>query len=134
MNEPSTEDERQAAALEFDVFAKHCPSRQVLDHLTGRWGVLVLAGLRKGPARFNALRRRIDGVSEKMLAQTLQALERDGFVSREVLTAMPPSVNYSLTPLGETTADHLMAFIGHIEANMPAVLASQESHTAAARA
>ncbi|GFN01041.1 hypothetical protein Sfulv_58510 [Streptomyces fulvorobeus] len=89
MKELSTEDERQAAALEFDVFAKHCPSRQVLDHLTGRWGVLVLAGLRKGPVRFNALRRRIDGISEKMLAQTLQALERDGFVSREVLTAMP---------------------------------------------
>ncbi|GAA3020644.1 winged helix-turn-helix transcriptional regulator [Streptomyces fulvorobeus] len=130
MKELSTEDERQAAALEFDVFAKHCPSRQVLDHLTGRWGVLVLAGLRKGPVRFNALRRRIDGISEKMLAQTLQALERDGFVSREVLTAMPPSVNYSLTPLGETTADHLMAFIGHVEAHMPAVLASQEKHTA----
>lgn len=130
MNEVSTQDERQAAALEFDVFAKHCPSRQILDHLTGRWGVLVLAGLRKGPARFNALRRRIDGVSEKMLAQTLQALERDGFVSREVLASMPPHVSYSLTTLGETTADHLIAFINHIEANMSAVLASQERHIA----
>jgi DNA-binding HxlR family transcriptional regulator len=134
MNELSTQDESQAAALEFDVFAKHCPSRQVLDHLTGRWGVLVLAGLRMGPARFNALRRRVDGVSEKMLAQTLQALERDGFVSREVLAAMPPSVSYSLTPLGETTADRLIDFIGHIEANMPAVLASQEQHATTAPA
>ncbi|MBW4718556.1 winged helix-turn-helix transcriptional regulator [Saccharothrix obliqua] len=108
--------------MDFDVFAKDCPSRSVLEHLTGRWGVLTLAGLRKGPARFNALRRRIDGVSEKMLAQTLQALERDGFVRREVLAAMPPSVNYSLTDLGETTADHLLALIGHVEAHMPAVL------------
>ncbi|GAA0208773.1 helix-turn-helix domain-containing protein [Saccharothrix mutabilis subsp. mutabilis] len=111
--------------MNFDVFAKDCPSREVLDHLTGRWGVLVLAGLRKGPARFNALRRRVDGVSEKMLAQTLQALERDGFVHREVLAAMPPSVNYSLTPLGESTADHLLALIEHLEANMPEVLAAR---------
>ncbi|MEV0678626.1 helix-turn-helix domain-containing protein [Actinosynnema sp. NPDC050436] len=108
--------------MKFDVFAKDCPSRGVLDHLTGRWGVLTLTGLRRGPARFNALRRRVDGVSEKMLAQTLQALERDGFVRREVLAAMPPSVNYSLTPLGETTADHLLAFIGHVQEQMPAVL------------
>ena len=127
----SEQDERQARMLEFDVFAKECPSRVVLDHITGRWGVLVLAGLRnKGPARFNALRRRIEGVSERMLAQTLQGLERDGFVRREVLAVMPPSVSYSLTDLGAGTADHLLALIGHIESHMPAVLASRE-HDAA---
>ncbi|MDK1475307.1 helix-turn-helix domain-containing protein [Streptomyces sp. 549] len=120
--EGATED----SAEDFDVFAKQCPSRSVLEHLTGRWGVLVLAGLRKGPARFNALRRRVEGVSEKMLAQTLQALERDGFVRREVLTVMPPSVSYSLTELGETTADRLLALIEHVEAHMPAVLAARE--------
>jgi DNA-binding HxlR family transcriptional regulator len=131
MSELSAEDERQARMAEFDVFAKDCPSREVLDHLTGRWGVLVMAGLRKGPARFNALRRRIDGVSEKMLAQTLHALEHDGFVRREVLGVMPPSVNYSLTELGEGTADHLLAFIGHIEAHMPAVLDTRGQSAAA---
>lgn len=130
MNESSGEDEQQASAMEFDVFARNCPSRGVLDHLTGRWGVLVMAGLRKGPARFNALRRRIDGVSEKMLAQTLHALERDGFVRREVLALMPPSVNYSLTELGESTADHLLSFIGHIEAHMPTVLDTRRQHAA----
>lgn len=123
MNEMTPEEERAAERLAFDVFARDCPSRAVLEHLTGRWGVLVMAGLRKkGPARFNHLRRRIDGVSEKMLAQTLQALERDGFVAREVLAVMPPKVNYSLTALGESTADHLLALIEHIEREMPAVL------------
>lgn len=126
MNESSECDERQARMLEFDVFAKECPSRTVLDHLTGRWAVLVLAGLRKGPTRFNALRRRIDGVSERMLAQTLQTLERDGFVRREVLAVMPPSVNYSLTDLGESTADQLLTLIEHIETHMPAVIAARE--------
>jgi DNA-binding HxlR family transcriptional regulator len=86
----------------------------------------VLAGLRKGPARFNVLRRRIEGVSERMLAQTLQALERDGFVRREVLAVMPPSVNYSLTELGESTADHLLALIEHIEEHMSVVVAARE--------
>ncbi|WP_062211998.1 helix-turn-helix domain-containing protein [Streptomyces sp. NBRC 109706] len=123
MTEPNAaEDERRAAAFAFDVFARECPSRSVLEHVTGRWGALVLAGLRKGPARFNSLRRRVDGVSEKMLAQTLQSLERDGFVHREVLAVLPPKVNYSLTPMGESTADHLLAFIDHLESQMPAVL------------
>jgi DNA-binding HxlR family transcriptional regulator len=126
MSELSAKDEQQAGKLEFDVFAKLCPSRSVLEHLTGRWGVLVLAGLRKGPARFNVLRRRIEGVSERMLAQTLQALERDGFVRREVLAVMPPSVSYSLTELGESTADHLLALIEHIEDHMPEVVAARE--------
>jgi DNA-binding HxlR family transcriptional regulator len=127
-DELSGQDEQQARMLEFDVFAKDCPSRTVLDHITGRWGALVMCGLRMGPARFNALRRRIGGVSERMLAQTLQALEHDGFVRREVLAVMPPSVNYSLTELGESTADHLLTLIRHIETQMPTVLARHEQH------
>lgn len=108
----------------FDVFARNCPSRNVLEHVTGRWGLLVLTGLQAGPARFNALRRRVDGVSEKMLAQTLQALERDGFVHREVLAVMPPSVVYSLTDLGAGTADRMVALLDYLYAGMPAVLAA----------
>lgn len=108
----------------FDVFARNCPSRSVLEHVTGRWGLLVLTGLQAGPARFNALRRRVDGVSEKMLAQTLQALERDGFVDREVLAVMPPSVVYSLTDLGAGTADRMIALLDYLYAGMPAVLAA----------
>jgi DNA-binding HxlR family transcriptional regulator len=119
---------RPADGAEFDVFASACPSRSVLEHLTGRWGLLVLAGLQSGPARFNALRRRVDGVSEKMLAQTLQALDRDGFVRREVHAVMPPRVEYSLTELGHTTAAKLLDLIGHLEAHMPDVLAAQHHH------
>ena len=112
----------------FDVFARGCPSRPVLEHLTGRWGVLVLAGLAEGPARFNSLRRRVDGVSEKMLAQTLHALERDGFVHREVCAVMPPRVEYSLTDLGRSTAARLVDLIGHLEIHMADVLAAQHQH------
>ncbi|GAB2609455.1 helix-turn-helix domain-containing protein [Streptomyces capparidis] len=122
------EEERALQELAFDVFARACPSRSALEHITGRWGVLVLGGLHTGPLRFNALRRRVDGVSEKMLSQTLQALERDGFVHREVHTAIPPRVEYSLTPLGHETAARLMALIEHLEAHMPAVLAAQDAY------
>lgn len=75
-----------------------CPSRLVLEHVTSRWGVLVLAALLERSYRFSELRREIGGVSEKMLAQTLQTLERDGFVHRDAKPVIPPRVDYSLTP------------------------------------
>ncbi|MFF5281894.1 winged helix-turn-helix transcriptional regulator [Streptomyces sp. NPDC013171] len=81
-----------------------CPSRLVLEHVTSRWGVLVLAALLERSYRFSELRREIGGVSEKMLAQTLQTLERDGFVHRDAKPVIPPRVDYSLTPLGEGAA------------------------------
>jgi DNA-binding HxlR family transcriptional regulator len=109
----------------FDVFAKACTSRAVLEHVTGRWGVLTMAALKDGTLRFNALRRRINGVSEKMLAQTLQALERDGFVLREAQATIPPRVDYSLTPMGRQTADKLMDLIELVEGQMPEVEAAQ---------
>ncbi len=69
--------------LAFDVFSRECPSRSTLEHVTGRWGGLTLGALYEESLRFNELRRRVDGVSEKMLSQTLHALERDGLVLRE---------------------------------------------------
>ena len=65
-----------------NLFAEQCPSREVLKHVTSRWGVLILVSLRDGTQRFSDLRRKIGGVSEKMLAQSLQALEQDGFLNR----------------------------------------------------
>ncbi|HEY5853784.1 MAG TPA: helix-turn-helix domain-containing protein, partial [Aldersonia sp.] len=91
-------------SLVADVFARACTSRETLQNVTGRWGVLALAALTEGSYRFSALRRRVDGVSERMLAQTLQTLERDGLVHREVLEAIPPKVEYSLTGLGRDVA------------------------------
>lgn len=113
-----------------DVFARGCTSRTVLQHVTGRWGVLALVGLAAGPVRFNALRRRIDGVSEKMLAQTLQALERDGFVLRDVQASIPPRVEYRLTPLGERTAERLRGLVELLEDSMGEVAAAQEAYDA----
>lgn len=117
-------------AMVADVFQRGCTSRHVLESVTGRWGVLTVAGLRDGAVRFNALRRRIDGVSEKMLAQTLQGLERDGIVVREVRAAIPPHVEYSLTPLGRRVADRLTALIDVLEDAVDEVTASQRAYDA----
>jgi DNA-binding HxlR family transcriptional regulator len=112
----------------FDVFAKACVSRTTLEHITGRWGILAMAALRDGTMRFNALRRRVSGVSEKMLAQTLQALERDGFVHREAQPTIPPKVEYSLTESGRKTADMLMDLIEFVEAQMPEVVVANAAY------
>jgi DNA-binding HxlR family transcriptional regulator len=99
------------------VFARDCTSRAAFDDVTSRWASLALLALGEGGYRFNALRRRVEGVSEKMLSQTLQTLERDGMVSREVVTAIPPRVEYTLTPLGERVAAHLRGLADLLEAS-----------------
>ena len=87
------------------VFPAGCPSRIVLDHITSKWGVLILLSLSEGEQRWSELRRRAEGISEKMLAQTLKTLERDGLVLRKAQPVIPPHVDYSLTARGyELTA------------------------------
>ncbi|OZC87588.1 transcriptional regulator [Rhodococcus sp. 06-418-5] len=115
-------------SLEASVFARDCASRQTLQNATSRWGVLALAALTEGDYRFNALRRRVDGVSERMLSQTLQTLERDGLVIRTVQGTFPPKVEYSLTPLGREVGTRLSDLIELIEGNMPIVLESRAEH------
>ncbi|PWW01101.1 HxlR family transcriptional regulator [Mangrovibacter plantisponsor] len=111
---------------EGNLFAEKCPSREVLKHVTSRWGVLILVALRDGTHRFSDLRRRIGGVSEKMLAQTLQWLEGDGFIHRRALPVIPPHVEYSLTPMGEEVSDKVSALADWIEQNLPDVLSSRQ--------
>jgi DNA-binding HxlR family transcriptional regulator len=111
-----------------DVNRAGCPSRVVLEHVTSRWGVLVLAALLERSYRFSALRRRIGGVSEKMLAQTLQTLERDGFVHRAAQPVIPPRVDYSLTPLGRRAAEQVWALSRWVENNLDAVFAARETY------
>ncbi|WP_421106993.1 winged helix-turn-helix transcriptional regulator [Streptomyces sp. NEAU-S77] len=108
-----------------------CPSRLILEHMTSRWGVLVFAVLLKGTYRFSELRREIGGVSEKMLAQTLQTLERDGFVHREAHPVIPPHVDYSLTDLGRDAASRVWALAGWAEEHAPQVLAARAAYDAA---
>lgn len=117
--------------LVADVFARACTSRGILEHITGRWGTLALAALAEGPFRFNALRRKVDGVSEKMLAQTLQALERDGFVHREAQPTIPPRVEYSLTPVGAEVAAKLRELIDFVEGKVPEVADARARYDAA---
>ncbi|MEI5034726.1 helix-turn-helix domain-containing protein [Streptomyces sp. S1A(2023)] len=111
--------------LAFDVFSRECPSRSTLEHATGRWGSLTLGALHGGSLRFNELRRRVDGVSEKMLSQTLHALERDGLVLREAQPVNPPRVDYELTPFGREVTEKLLGLIRFVEGRMDDVLAAR---------
>lgn len=106
------------------VLAAECPSRSILNHVTSRWGVLVLFVLSDGTHRFSQLRRKIGGVSERMLAQTLQALEADGFVSRKALPVVPLHVEYSLTPLGQELAPKVIGLIDWIETNLHQIISA----------
>lgn len=109
-----------------ELFSADCPSRDVLQHVTSRWGVLVLVALLAGTHRFSDLRRKIGGVSEKMLAQTLQWLESDGFVLRKSYPVVPPHVEYSLTPLGLEVARRVEALADWIEGNLPSIMEARK--------
>ncbi|NEB41607.1 helix-turn-helix domain-containing protein [Streptomyces sp. SID14515] len=111
--------------LAFDVFSRECPSRSTLEHVTGRWGGLTLGALYEESLRFNELRRRVDGVSEKMLSQTLHALERDGLVLREAQPVNPPRVDYELTPFGREVTEKLLGLIHLVEGRMDDVLSAR---------
>ncbi|MEU9445270.1 helix-turn-helix domain-containing protein [Streptomyces sp. NPDC048304] len=107
-----------------------CPHRLVLEHVTSRWGVLVLIQLLDRPYRFSELRRAISGlggrgVSEKMLTQTLQTLERDGLVHRDAKPVIPPRVDYSLTDLGREAAEQVRALARWTERRMDDVLSAR---------
>jgi DNA-binding HxlR family transcriptional regulator len=104
-----------------DLMAAACPSREVLKHVTSRWGVLVLIALLSGTQRFSNLRRRVNGVSERMLAQTLQWLEGDGLVDRRAFKVVPPHVEYTLTPLGLEAAAKVRDLAEWIEASFPQI-------------
>ena len=98
-----------------------CPSREVLKHVTSRWGILVLISLQSGTQRFSELRRRIGGVSERMLSQTLQWLEGDGLVVRKAYQIVPPHVEYTLTPLGHQAAEKVRDLADWIEISFPQI-------------
>ena len=109
-----------------EILARDCPSREILNHVCSRWGVLVLVVLLDGTHRFSELRRKIGGVSEKMLSQTLQSLEQDGFLNRKALPVVPPHVEYSLTPLGEEVARQVDALTTWIEQNLPRIMDARQ--------
>lgn len=109
-----------------ELLVAACPSREVLKHLTSRWGVLVLLVLETGTHRFSELRRAIGGVSERMLAQTLQWLEGDGLLDRIAHEVVPPHVEYRLTSLGREAAEKVRGLTDWIEESLPRILQAQE--------
>ncbi|MFG2403298.1 winged helix-turn-helix transcriptional regulator [Streptomyces brevispora] len=111
-----------------------CPSRGVLEHVTSRWGVLVLAALLERSYRFSELRREVGGVSEKMLAQTLRTLERDGFVDRDAKPVIPPRVDYTLTDVGREAAEQVWGLARWSERHLDAVDAARTAYDAGSRA
>jgi DNA-binding HxlR family transcriptional regulator len=109
----------------YDVLAAACPTRQVINRIGDRWSLLVLYALDGGTLRFQELRRAVEGVSQKMLTQTLRLLERDGLVRRQVYATVPPRVEYSLTPLGRSLAGHIAGIREWAYANMTGIEAAR---------
>ena len=110
-----------------NVLASACPSRQILQHLTSRWGALVLVSLHSGTKRFSELRRAIDGVSERMLTKTLQELEADGMLIRKSYNTVPPQVDYTLTEFGSQASNKMFELVDWLEMNLGNILASQQN-------
>ncbi|NHC04772.1 helix-turn-helix transcriptional regulator [Acinetobacter sp. 187] len=108
------------------TLSNECPSREILEHLTTKWSVLVLRCLSEGVHRFSELKQRIEGISEKMLAQTLKTLEADGFVIRTVYPVVPPKVEYQLTIIGSQAANKMVELVGWIERNLPEILENKD--------
>lgn len=122
--------ERACIQQGYNVFHKNCPARMVFDRLADKWALLIVHMLEEKPIRFNQLRREIEGVSQKVLSQTLRKLERDGLVNREVIASVPVAVEYSLTELGRTLAEAVHPLKIWSEANIETVLKSQRAYDA----
>ena len=119
---------------EWNPYAAACPTRLVLDRIADKWAVLVLGLLGNGPLRFNELRRRIEGLSQKMLSQCLKSLERDGLVHRHAVATVPVTVEYSITDLGRTLTDTVDALRLWAETHIEEVLTAQSRFDGRAQA
>ncbi|MFI2648548.1 winged helix-turn-helix transcriptional regulator [Micromonospora fulviviridis] len=123
----SDKDESIRAIFSDGVFVAGCPGRILLEHVTSKWGLLLLVVLSEGEQRWSALRRRADGISEKMLAQTLKTLERDGLVSRHAQATIPPRVDYSLTDRGNELSALLVPLAAWALQNADDIINGQDS-------
>jgi DNA-binding HxlR family transcriptional regulator len=119
---------RAKARMEYDAFIAQCPTRKLLDRISDKWVCLVLAALAGGPLRYGDLSRKIAGVSQKMLTQTLRSLERDGLVTRSVTPSVPVRVDYELTPLGASLQSVMYTLKQWAEANIEQVEAARVAY------
>lgn len=111
-----------------NVYAEACPSRAILELIADKWTLLILPALKRGPMRNGDLMRLIEGVSQKMLTQTLRELERNGLVERIDYMEVPPRVEYALTDLGRSLADAVRKLDGWAESHIPQVLAARSTY------
>lgn len=114
----------------FDVLTATCPSRTSLARIANKWTAMIVMALGPGPMRFGDLRTTVDGISAKVLTDTLRDLERDGLVARHAYAEIPPRVEYELTSLGQTLEAPLRALGRWAEAHIPEVLAARETYDA----
>jgi DNA-binding HxlR family transcriptional regulator len=103
------------------TFSADCPSRQLFDQIADKWSMMILTVLDGGPLRFNAIKRRLEGVTQRALTQCLRRLERNGLVERRVMPVSPVAVAYEITPLGRTLQPPFMALYAWTRANLPEV-------------
>ena len=113
--------------MQPNVLDQNCESRQALDRIADKWTCLVVYALVDGPKRHGELRRTIDGISQKMLTQTLRSMEADGLVQRTVFDVVPPAVEYRLTPLGETLEEPLVAICRWAMKHLPELQAARRA-------
>lgn len=116
--------------MRWNPYASGCPTRLLLDRIADKWVVLVLGLLADGPMRFSQLKREIDGISQKMLSQTLRALEADGLLTRRAFATVPVTVEYELTPLGVSLNGAVAPLRAWANGNMSRVLKARDAHKA----
>jgi DNA-binding HxlR family transcriptional regulator len=117
----------------WNVFDSNCPTRQVLDCIADKWTVLIIRRLAEGTLRFAQLRRAVDGISQKVLTNTLRTLERNGIVTRRVYASVPPKVEYSLTGLGRSLCNLVGGICSWAEANIEQVQVAREVYDCTSR-
>src|SRR3984957_11892215 len=119
--------------LPWNVFDNNCPTRLVLDRIADKWTVLIIRRLSDGTLRFAQLRRSVDGISQKVLTNTLRGLERDGIVTRRIYASVPPKVEYSLTTLGRSLCDLVEGICDWAEANIDHVQKARKVYDGTSR-
>lgn len=112
----------------WDIMVSTCPSRTSLAKIANKWTAMIVIALDAGPLRFGAIRETVDGISGKVLTETLRDLERDGILARTMYNEMPPRVEYELTPLGESLRPPLTALGRWAEAHIEDVLQAREEY------
>jgi DNA-binding HxlR family transcriptional regulator len=121
----------RTSGVEPNVLSQNCESRQALDRIADKWTCLIVYALLDGPRRHGELKRTIEGISQKMLTQTLRSMETDGLVKRTVIDVIPPHVEYGLTPLGQTLSDPLVAICQWAMDHLPELQTARQANLGA---